>query len=170
MSNSHDRRIRKLIEQMANDGLEAAQSHADVTDQLRGFSESIGASGDFAVLPITGGKGMRPLDCFNNCVQQQRSMGGAIVYGWDWHQLADLLVVAEFHSVWRSPEGDLIDLTPRAVKVAMVTFSIDPLREAPDINPSQPNIIAHQSFRFPLIDNLVGKEWIDAEDVLAAIQ
>lgn len=42
-------------------------------------------------------------------VQEQ---GGQHINGWAIWQWASILVEAEAHSVWRSPEGELVDITP----------------------------------------------------------
>lgn len=52
------------------------------------------------------------LECFNNVYQTVRRLGGKPVYGWTVWQWANLYVELEAHSIWETPEGELIDVTP----------------------------------------------------------
>jgi len=51
--------------------------------------------------------------------------GGQQVNGWAIWQWANVLVEAEAHSVWRSPEGELIDITPHVNGESQVLFLHD---------------------------------------------
>lgn len=53
-----------------------------------------------------------PMECFPNVERMVREHGGQQVNGWAIWQWANILVEAEAHSVWRSPEGELVDVTP----------------------------------------------------------
>lgn len=53
-----------------------------------------------------------PMECFPNVERMVREHGGQQVNGWAIWQWANILVEAEAHSVWRSPEGELADITP----------------------------------------------------------
>src|SRR5687768_5682713 len=49
--------------------------------------------------------------CFPIVERKVREENGEVVYGWRiWKHI--FMIEAEFHSVWRSPEGELIDITP----------------------------------------------------------
>ena len=54
----------------------------------------------------------RPRECFPNVERMVREHGGQQVNGWAVWQWANILVETEAHSVWRSPEGELMDITP----------------------------------------------------------
>lgn len=51
--------------------------------------------------------------CHNNVLEQVRRAGGKRVNGWMIWDNGNF-VESEFHSVWEDPQGNLIDLTPRA--------------------------------------------------------
>ncbi len=55
-----------------------------------------------------------PSECFPNVWQMVQEQGGQQVNGWAIWQWANMLVEAEAHSVWQSPEGELIDITQHA--------------------------------------------------------
>lgn len=58
--------------------------------------------------------GAKPSQCYANCTDKVTSGGGAVVYGWVFSgRWEHAYVIATAHAVWRSPSGDLIDITPR---------------------------------------------------------
>lgn len=52
--------------------------------------------------------------------------GGAPVYGWTIWEWPPAIVTAEFHCVWRSPQGDLVDITPKPADEKTILFVEDP--------------------------------------------
>jgi len=50
-------------------------------------------------------------NCFYNVIDKITIDKGKIIYGWKIHQTR-LLLEAERHAVWKSPNGELIDITP----------------------------------------------------------
>lgn len=55
--------------------------------------------------------------------------GGEQVLGWAIWEWPRVFIEAEFHCVWRSPHGELVDLSPRAIDVENITFLPDPERK-----------------------------------------
>ncbi len=53
-----------------------------------------------------------PSACFPNVEKKVSLDGGSIVYGWKIWLFQDCFIEAEFHSIWKSPEGTYIDITP----------------------------------------------------------
>ena len=51
-------------------------------------------------------------DCFHNVAKYQSQYGGDVQYGWCLWETPGLILQAEFHAVWRSATGELVDLTP----------------------------------------------------------
>jgi hypothetical protein len=49
--------------------------------------------------------------CFFNVQEKKLRDEGEIIYGWKLHKSL-ILIEAERHSVWKSPKGELIDVTP----------------------------------------------------------
>lgn len=56
--------------------------------------------------------------------------GGEAVYGWTIWEWASALLTAEFHCVWRSPDGILFDITPKPRFEKQIVFVPDPTRPA----------------------------------------
>ena len=51
-------------------------------------------------------------ECFPNVQKKIEQDGGSCVNGWAIWQWANMLITAEAHSIWQSPEGTLVDITP----------------------------------------------------------
>ena len=65
-------------------------------------------------------------ECFPNVRNRVRAQGGELVYGWAIWEWPEVFVEAEHHGVWRSPDGDLIDITPHEYPTDGVLFLPDP--------------------------------------------
>lgn len=64
-------------------------------------------------------------DCFNNVNEMIHRNGGESVQGWSVWQWVNILVEAEAHAVWKSPSGQLIDITPHINKEKRILFLPD---------------------------------------------
>lgn len=53
--------------------------------------------------------------------------GGSQVLGWAIWERPGVFIEAEFHSVWKSPEGELVDVVPHMRPFAEITFLTDPV-------------------------------------------
>lgn len=51
--------------------------------------------------------------------------GGSIRFGWTLWEWPGVLLTAEFHSVWISPDGDFIDITPKPARETRILFLPD---------------------------------------------
>lgn len=57
--------------------------------------------------------GAMPNECFTNCQGMVNTSGGAMQCGWIFHGHREMsYIVAVAHAVWRSPDDELIDITP----------------------------------------------------------
>lgn len=64
-------------------------------------------------------------ECFPAVAEKIRRDGGSQVLGWQiWK--SRILVEAEFHAVWKSPEGALKDITPKQLPITKILFLPDP--------------------------------------------
>mgnify|MGYP000967549545 CR=1 FL=1 len=64
-------------------------------------------------------------NCFVNVQNTVDSQGGFIVYGWAIFELPKLLLEAQFHAIWRTPEGELVDVTKTDDKAQTTLFLAD---------------------------------------------
>lgn len=67
-------------------------------------------------------------ECFEAVEKQVLECGGEVVYGWQVWEWPLVMVEAEFHAVWCSPEGELIDITPKGNSAIEILFLVDPER------------------------------------------
>ncbi len=67
-------------------------------------------------------------DCFVTVAQQVERHGGDQQIGWAIWEWPRVFIEAEFHCVWRSPEGSLVDVSARPIHVPRVLFLPDPAR------------------------------------------
>lgn len=71
------------------------------------------------------GAGYRAGQCHVNVYHRVREHGGQRVNGWlVWESV--MFSECEFHCVWQSPDGDLIDITPRRDREVTILFLPDP--------------------------------------------
>lgn len=75
-------------------------------------------------------EGMRENECYWNVEKIIKESGGTIQYGWQiWEALADVMIEAEFHSVWVDPAGNYHDITPKSLSgFDRILFLPDPNR------------------------------------------
>lgn len=67
----------------------------------------------------------RARECFPNVERMIQEQGGQQVNGWAIWQWANIFAEAEAHSVWRSPEGKLADITPHDNREMEILFLPD---------------------------------------------
>ena len=63
--------------------------------------------------------------CSDGVLQKIRHDGGGIRFGWTIWEWPGVLYTAEFHAVWVSPDGALIDITPKPAKERRIVFVPD---------------------------------------------
>lgn len=78
---------------------------------------------------------MRPLpgkpvkECFSVVPEYVSMYGGKQCTGWAIWEFPKVMIEAEFHCVWESPDGDLLDLTPKEFPLDKILFLPDPKRK-----------------------------------------
>lgn len=80
-------------------------------------------------VPLQPMPGQAQRDCFAIVEKQVASLGGQRLLGWAIWELPGVFLQAEFHAIWGSPSGELLDLTPRPFPCRSITFIRDPHRE-----------------------------------------
>jgi hypothetical protein len=64
-------------------------------------------------------------ECFSVVAGHVLANGGQVVLGWNIVELKGIWLEAEFHAIWRSPDGELLDLTPREFPQSQYLFLPD---------------------------------------------
>ena len=67
-------------------------------------------------------------ECFTIVPKHILSYGGKQKIGWNILVWRKVLIEAEFHSVWESPEGEIIDISPKIYEADFVVFLPDPTK------------------------------------------
>lgn len=67
-------------------------------------------------------------ECFVNVENIVKKYGGKSVFGWQIWEFYGVMIEAEFHSIWLTPENKLIDITPKQLPFKRILFV-----ETPDI-------------------------------------
>jgi hypothetical protein len=67
-----------------------------------------------------------PHECFDNCAQHVKAFGGSVVHGWAVWETPGLFIEAEFHAVWRTRAGMLVDVNPRPPRDSPILFLPQP--------------------------------------------
>jgi hypothetical protein len=67
-------------------------------------------------------------ECFGNVAASVAENGGSVEHGWSLWELPRVLIEAEFHAVWRTTAGDLIDVSPSMSGESHILFLPDPHR------------------------------------------
>jgi hypothetical protein len=65
-------------------------------------------------------------ECFYNVDAYIAEHGGLKVLGRSIWQRANVLIEAEAHAIWQSPDGDMVDVTPHNNGVTIILFLVDP--------------------------------------------
>lgn len=97
----------------------------DIHDEkVQKLLKKVNSGCDPVYVPVVGESYAIPNECFPNVESKVTIDGGQIVYGWQiWK--GELICEAEFHAVWRSSAGDLIDITPKIPPVERILFVQD---------------------------------------------
>jgi len=92
------------------------------------------------------------LDCFMNVEKRVTEVGGSIQYGWRIWEWSNTLIEAEFHAVWLTPEGRLVDNTPAPKDFRRILFLPDSSRT---YEGRQIDNIRKALYKHPLVDEFI---------------
>jgi hypothetical protein len=79
-------------------------------------------------VPVRPEAGAKILDCHPNVEAKVKRDGGTQVFGWQISVAPHLFLEAQFHSVWRSPDNKLLDITREELGHTRILFLEDPHR------------------------------------------
>lgn len=96
-----------------------------VSQEIGKFCEGVVPGGTPVLVPVRPASGAELNRCHVNVADHVLAHGGEAVFGWIIWQ-SEVLLHAEAHCNWRSPQGELIDITPKADREGQVLFLPDP--------------------------------------------
>jgi len=100
-----------------------------ISSAIEIFSRELVEDPDLQLLPVTPAPNSQANDCFAVVERQVRQCGGSICYGWQIWEWPGVMIEAEFHAVWKDPDGNLHDVTPKRISVQQILFLSDPVRQ-----------------------------------------
>ncbi len=132
-----------------------------IDDALLAFCARISpATPEF--VDVVPGDAARVAYCFSNSAEQVARAGGAIAYGWAIWRWPGRYFEAEHHAIWRSPDGQLRDVTPMLYGQTRILFLSDP-DAVFDPERYRPNILGAEP------GNAVAEDYVALADARSAI-
>ena len=98
---------------------------AEITPEIIAFCESLKADPPIYVPAQSDRNGMYGF-CNLGVLEKNKVDGGSIRFGWNVWEYPEVYLTAEFHAVWVSPTGELIDITPKPDGETRIVFAGDP--------------------------------------------
>lgn len=96
-----------------------------IHDDVYRLREKIGITTEPVFVPVDPCTGGKLSDCFADVERKIRRDGGSVQHGWTVWESQGTLIEGEFHAVWRSPDGSLLDVTPKADGERRILFIPD---------------------------------------------
>lgn len=93
--------------------------------EVRALCNSLRQNGQPLYVPFRPLRDVPLRECFSVVAGHVSANGGQAVLGWNIVELTGIWLEAEFHAIWRSPDGELLDLTPREFPQSQYLFLPD---------------------------------------------
>lgn len=101
---------------------------ARIGPSVRALIESVTPGGDARYLQVRPEPGATVNGCFSNVRAKAARDGGRRLCGWQLWEWPGVLVEAEFHAVWLSPHGEMVEITPKPHGEGTILFAPDERR------------------------------------------
>lgn len=98
----------------------------EITKHIRQLVAKAAPGQQPAYLSVQPNAGAKVNECFPNVEAKISQAGGSMLCGWQIWEWPHVLVEAEFHAVWLSPDGDLEEITPKQHGEETILFVPDP--------------------------------------------
>ena len=92
------------------------------------FCRSFVADASPAYVQCLPESGVPANECFPIVEQKIATAGGQRVFGWAIWEWPKVFIEAEFHAVWKQPDGSVLDIAPKALPIPRVLFVPDSQR------------------------------------------
>ena len=93
-----------------------------INENVSSLIELIPGAEDAIFLEVNPEQGSKILDCFENVKKKIDRSYGEMLCGWVIWEWKGVLEEAEYHAVWRSPQGKILDITPQSDGEKKVLF------------------------------------------------
>lgn len=98
----------------------------EITKHIRQLIAKVAPGREPMYLPVRPTDGAKVNECFPNVEAKISLAGGRMLCGWQIWEWPHVLVEAEFHAVWVSPEGEFVEITPKQHGEETILFVPDP--------------------------------------------
>jgi len=124
----------------------------EIFSYVREFCGTLNPVSEPFFLKITPESGAKILACALNVEAKIRKDGGSAVLGWKIWEWYGIMIEAEFHTVWKSPNGTLYDITPNEGGFEQVMFLPD---ESIKYDGKQINNVRHSLSKNPKVEDYI---------------
>lgn len=98
---------------------------ARVDHAVRRLIDTVAPGGRPHYLEVTPEPGATVNGCFSNVRAKSARHGGRMLCGWQLWEWPRVLVEAEFHAVWLSPQDEMVEITPKPHGESAILFVPD---------------------------------------------
>ena len=134
----------------------------EITRAVRRLIETVAApAGEAVYLMVQAEPDAVVNECFPNVEAKIARAGGHMLCGWQLWEWPHILVEAEFHAVWVSPEGEMVDITPKPHGETRILFVPDKRRRYEGV--------AIDNVRMPLRDDQLIRHFIRASEAIVRV-
>ncbi len=103
----------------------ALQAPLNISDVIKRACRLMAPDYKPLFLAVTPKQGLQPQQCFPNVDRKVLHEGGKSAFGWAVYLMPRLWIEFQAHAIWVSPEGKLVDPTPRSDGERVVLFLPD---------------------------------------------
>ena len=96
-----------------------------VTSDIRRLCRRIGSIEPPEFVRVAARSDSEMDDCFMDVQKQVDEFGGEIQHGWTIWIWPGIFAEGEFHAVWRSPQGELVDVSRKKHRESAIMFAAD---------------------------------------------
>ena len=96
-----------------------------ITHEIKHLCRKIAPKSNLILVPVKPAPDASLNECFPNVESMVKKYGGELASGWVIWQWANILIEAEAHAIWKSPNGDMIDITPHDAGEKAIFFLPD---------------------------------------------
>lgn len=133
----------------------------EITRAVRRLIETVVPGGEAVYLSVQPEADAVVNECFPNVEAKIARAGGRMLCGWQLWEWPHVLVEAEFHAAWVSPEGEMVDITPKPQGETLVLFVPDERRCYDGV--------AIDNVRMPLRDDQLIRHFIRASEAIVRV-
>lgn len=130
---------------------------SEITRAVRRLAEKIAPGSQAAYLTVRPEAEAIVNECFPNVEAKMARAGGRMLCGWQLWEWPHVLVEAEFHAVWVSSEGEMVDITPKPQGETRILF-------VPDQRRRYDGIVV-DNVRMPLRDDQLISDFIQVAEM-----